>query len=51
MLEDKLTKITLQMSEPEIASSHEKLKEISTQHQKIESKIQNLYQEWEDLLE
>ncbi len=51
LLEDKLAQITLQMSEPNIAASHEKLKEISTQHQKIESNIQNLYQEWEDLLE
>ena len=51
VLEEKLAQITLRMSRTDIAASHEKLQEISNQHQKLENTIQNLYQEWEDLLE
>nr|MCU0238034.1 ATP-binding cassette domain-containing protein [Pyrinomonadaceae bacterium] len=49
--EEKLAALTLKMSEPEIASNHEKLGEVNNEFQIIEQKIQSLYEEWESLLE
>jgi ATP-binding cassette subfamily F protein 3 len=42
---------SLQMSEPKIASNHAKLQEITIKFEETEKKIQNLYKEWEELLE
>ncbi len=50
VLEESAAKLTLQMSEPEIAASHEKLQTVNKDFQKIEMKIQSLYAEWENLL-
>ena len=51
LLEEKAAKISFQISQPEIAADHAKLLEVSNHLQEIEKQIQNLYQEWEDLLE
>jgi ATP-binding cassette subfamily F protein 3 len=49
--EEKLSTLSLKMSQPEIASNHEKLNEINAEFQLTEQKIQTLYEEWETLLE
>lgn len=49
--EVRLKTLTFQMSLPENASDAEKLKELSTEYQQIEKQNQNLYAEWETLLE
>jgi ATP-binding cassette subfamily F protein 3 len=48
--EEKLARLTSQMSLPEIAADHAKLQEINHEFQKIERKTQSLYAEWENLL-
>jgi ATP-binding cassette subfamily F protein 3 len=49
--EEKLAQFSLQMSQPEIASDHGKLQEVTAGFQKTEQKIQSLYEEWDKLLE
>ncbi|MGC2237331.1 MAG: ABC-F family ATP-binding cassette domain-containing protein [Pyrinomonadaceae bacterium] len=49
--EEELSKLTLKMSLPEIASDHAKLQEVSKQFEQIEKKIHSLYEEWETLSE
>ncbi len=49
-LEETLTKFSLSMSSPEVASDHEKLQAVNDLYQQTESKIQALYAEWESLL-
>ncbi len=49
-LEEKLSKLTLQMNAPEIVSSHEKLQKVSEKYEQTERQIKSLYAEWEDLL-
>lgn len=49
--EESAAQLTLQMSQPEIAVDPEKFADLSNRLQKIEKQVQNLYQEWEDLLE
>ena len=51
LLEEKLTKITLEMSFPEIASNHKKLQATSDKLKAVEKQIQRLYEEWEKLSE
>jgi ATP-binding cassette subfamily F protein 3 len=47
-LEQKTNEITFQMSQPEIAANLEKFSELSKIFQEIESKLQELYSEWEE---
>ena len=49
--EEKLAKLSFQMSLPEIASNHERLQEIGDEFQQTERLIQTLYEEWEKLTE
>ncbi len=49
-LEGEVAKLTLQMSQPKIASSHFMLQEISDEIQQKEKMVQVLYAEWENLL-
>jgi ATP-binding cassette subfamily F protein 3 len=49
--EEKLSKLSFEMSLPEIASDHEKLQEVSAQFAQTEQKIQTLYEEWGNLSE
>jgi ATP-binding cassette, subfamily F, member 3 len=49
--EEELSKLSFQMSLPEIASNHEKLQEVTAQFQQTERKIHSLYEEWENLSE
>ena len=51
LLEEKLTKITLEMSFPEIASNHKKLQATNDKLKAVEKQIQRLYEEWEKLSE
>ena len=51
VLEKSLADFTIQMNLPEIISDHKKLNEVSVKYKKTETKIQNLYAEWEELLE
>ncbi|CAN5569413.1 ABC-F family ATP-binding cassette domain-containing protein [soil metagenome] len=48
-LEEALSKLTLEMSLPEIASNHEKLKETNAKYQSLEQKIHSLFEEWDRL--
>ncbi len=50
-LESLSAEFSLQMSDPEIASNHAKLQEITIKFEETETKMQNLYKEWEELLE
>lgn len=47
--EDLLSKLTLEMALPHVASDHAKLAEVNQRYQRIETEIQALYKEWEDL--
>ena len=49
--EENLQKQTLTVAAPEIAADHAKLNAATEKLQQIEQRIQNLYAEWEDLLE
>jgi len=49
--EEELSKLTFEMSLPEIAANHEKLQEVTQRFQETETKIQALYEEWEKLTE
>lgn len=49
-LESEVVELSVQMSKPEIASSHFLLQEISDEIQQKEEKVQSLYAEWEKLL-
>lgn len=48
--EEEIAKLSFQMSLPEIAADHEKLRQVSVQIEQTERKIQKLYAEWENLL-
>ena len=48
--EERLAQLSFQMSQPEVASNHERLQEVSAQFQQTERKIQTLYEEWDELL-
>lgn len=50
-LEEDLKTLTIKMSDSEIASKAEKYQKINDQYQIVETTIQNLYSEWEELLE
>jgi ATP-binding cassette subfamily F protein 3 len=49
-LEEKLSKLTLEMSATETVSNHEKLQKVSEKYERTERQIQSLYAEWENLL-
>ncbi|MEK7725004.1 MAG: hypothetical protein AAB336_11675, partial [Acidobacteriota bacterium] len=49
--EEVLSKLSAEMSKPEIAANHLLLQEVTDKIQKKEKEIQNLYAEWEELLE
>lgn len=49
--EEKLSKLSFKIASPEVAADHAKLNEITEEIQATETKIQNLYQEWENLSE
>ena len=49
--EEDLSKLSFQMSLPEIASNHEKFQEITDRFEKTEKQIHALYEEWERLSE
>ena len=49
--EERLAQLSSQMSQPEIASSHERLQEVSQKFETTEKQIHNLYGEWERLSE
>lgn len=48
--EELLARLTLQIGSPEIASNTEKLKKATEELNKTEKKIQDLFEEWENLL-
>jgi len=50
-MEEKLSKLTLEMSLPEIVSSHSKLQSVNDKYKSVEKQIQTLYDEWEKLAE
>ena len=50
-LEEKSAQLTAQMNQPKLAADHAKLQAVSAEYQANERKTQNLYKEWEDLLE
>ncbi len=50
-LEEKSAQITARMNQPEIVANRKKSATISAEYQANEQKTQNLYKEWEDLLE
>ena len=47
--EAKLTKLTVEMSQSEVASNPKKLQEVSQKFEKTQTQIQSLYKEWETL--
>lgn len=49
--EEEISRLTLEMSQPEIAANHLLLQEVTDKIQQKEREIQNLYAEWEELLE
>jgi ATP-binding cassette subfamily F protein 3 len=49
--EERLARLSFQMSQPEIASNHERLQEVSQNFERTETEIRNLYEEWERLTE
>ncbi len=49
--EERLSALTIKMSEPETATNHEELAKFTDEFQNIERKIKTLYEEWENLLE
>ncbi len=49
--EANLKQLTLQMSDSEIVSNQNELQKINDKYQNAEQSIQNLYSEWEELLE
>ena len=49
--EEKLSKLSFKIASPEIAADHAKLNEFTEEIRRTETKIQNLYKEWEDLSE
>jgi ATP-binding cassette subfamily F protein 3 len=49
--EEESANFSLQMSLPEIASDHGKLQKVTDEFQKIEKRVQALYEEWEKLSE
>ena len=48
--EELLARLTLQIGMPEIASNTEKLKKATEELNKTEKKIQDLFEEWDNLL-
>ena len=50
-LEEEIAKLTLEMSKPQIASNHLLLQEVTDKVQQKEAEMQNLYAEWEEILE
>lgn len=50
-IEEKISKLTLQMGDSEVAANHILLNEITEKIKKNEQELQNLLAEWEDLLE
>jgi hypothetical protein len=50
-VESEVSKLTFELSQPHIAANHLLLQEVTGKIQETEKKVQNLYQEWEELLE
>ncbi len=50
-IEEKISQLTLQMGDSEVAANHILLNEITEKVKKNEQELQNLLAEWEDLLE
>jgi ATP-binding cassette, subfamily F, member 3 len=48
--EERLAKISFELSQPETVSNHEKLQQVTEKFRATERKIQSLYEEWESLL-
>jgi ATP-binding cassette subfamily F protein 3 len=49
--EELLSKLSAEMSKSEVAANHQLLQEVTNKIQQKEKEIQNLYSEWEELLE
>lgn len=49
--EDELKKLTLEMSDSAVIANQDEFQKINSQYQKTEKNIQDLYEEWEELLE
>lgn len=49
--EENLKKLTLQMSDPQIIADQKEFQKLTQKYQTTEQSIQNLYSEWEELLE
>lgn len=49
--EEMLSKLTLEMALPHVASDHSKLADVNDRYQETELEIQALYKEWEELSE
>jgi ATP-binding cassette subfamily F protein 3 len=49
--EEEIAKLTFKLSQSEVAANHLLLQEVTGKIQQIEAHIQNLYGEWEELLE
>lgn len=50
-IEEEITRLSFEMGEPEIAANHSSLQDITDRIHQKETEIQNLYAEWEELLE
>lgn len=50
-LEEDLKKLTFQMNQPKVANDHEQLKELLKNYKQNEKKLQEMYSEWENILE
>jgi len=48
-LEDEDSKLTLEMSLPQVAANFQKLNELTAKHKELESRIRSLYEEWDDI--
>jgi ATP-binding cassette, subfamily F, member 3 len=49
LAEEKLAQLTLEMSRPEVAADHAKLQAANEKYSEMETKIQSLYEEWDEL--
>ncbi|HLM01175.1 MAG TPA: ABC-F family ATP-binding cassette domain-containing protein, partial [Pyrinomonadaceae bacterium] len=49
--EERLAQLSLQMSQPDAASNHERMQEVSQKFAATETEIQKLYEEWQRLSE
>ena len=50
-LEDEVSRLTLEMALPHIASDFGRLNELTEKHRELESRIRSLYSEWDEVAE